>query len=266
MLGGGRDDASLTPAQRALLERARQCVVERQSAQPAPATPMVAPLPAQLISHAAELRKINPGLFADGWEMVVVDLRQVSALQPVVHVDHAVARTAGTRGDDLVAIAALTVPTVHDAPLRASFDEARNTWVIASSNRNLRLIGRFTAPVAGAPLNPGASNPPGFGFVVTVVPSYLQVAEFRGRHVLRDGYHRALGLLAQGVNLVPALVRQISAVEELTVPGALPQEAYLGSKPPMLSDYLDDDVATEVWLPESQKMVLIQGMELDFLI
>jgi hypothetical protein len=266
MLSGGRDDASLTPAQRALLERARLRVAERPSALAIPTTQVVAPLPAQLMPHAEELRTKNPGLFADGWEMVVVDLRQVSALQPVVHLDHAVPRTEGTDGADLVTIAALTVPTVHDAPLRASFDEARNTWVIASSNRNLRLIGRFTAPVAGAPLYPGASNPPGFGFVVTVVPSYLQVAEFRGRHVLRDGYHRALGLLTRGVNLAPALVRQISAVEDLTVPGALPQEAYLGSKPPMLPDYLDDDVATEVWLPESQKMVLIQGMELDFLI
>jgi hypothetical protein len=33
----------------------------------------------------------------------------------------------------------------------------------------------------------------------------------------------------------------------------------------VLADYLAEDVAADVQLPVSQKMVLIQGMEIDFL-
>jgi hypothetical protein len=67
------------------------------------------------------------------------------------------------------------------------------------------------------------------------------------------------------VRTVPALVGHVETIERLTVPGSLPQEAYLGERSPLLPDYLEDDVAVDVWLPASQKMVLIQGMEIDFL-
>jgi len=81
-------------------------------------------------------------------------------------------------------LAKVTLPIVAASPLRTSFDEKRNAWVIVSANRNLRLVGRFTAPVPGAPVAEPEGTP-GFGFVVTVVPSHMQVVEFENRYYLR---------------------------------------------------------------------------------
>jgi hypothetical protein len=39
----------------------------------------------------------------------------------------------------------------------------------------------------------------------------------------------------------------------------------MGGRPPLLGDYFAEDVAVDVLPPAAQKMVLIQGMEIDFL-
>ncbi len=107
--------------------------------------------------------------------------------------------------------------------------------MIASRNPNLRLVGNFAGEV-----QPGAIG------------------------VLRDGYHRSLGLLLRGIKNVPVFVREHSQFEDLGLPqGMLSQAAYLGEQPPTLIDYLDDQVAASVMLPASQKMIVIHGIEMN---
>ena len=62
----------------------------------------------------------------------------------------------------------------------------------------------------------------------------MQVGRYRGRHFLRDGYHRAFGLLSRGITIVPAFVRDITVFEELMPDPRvqLPQDSYLGLQPP----------------------------------
>jgi hypothetical protein len=81
---------------------------------------------------------------------------------------------------------------------------------------------------------------------------------------LRDGYHRAYGLQRQGISVVPAFVRDITAFEELLPDPRmmLPQDAYRGPRPPVLPDYLNDTVSVEVLQPRQQKMVLVQALEI----
>jgi hypothetical protein len=55
---------------------------------------------------------------------------------------------------------------------------------------------------------PVSGGPPIFGFAVALNPSYMQVVHYRGRYFLRDGYHRAYGLLSRGITVVPAFVRE----------------------------------------------------------
>ena len=114
--------------------------------------------------------------------------------------------------------------------------------------------------------NPLPVSPAGIalGFAVTAGPSFMQVGRYRGRYYLRDGYHRAFGLLSRGITTVPTFTREISVFEEL-VPNPrtmLPQDGYLGDRPPVLADYLDDQVSAAVQLPSARKMVLVQAMEL----
>ena len=93
--------------------------------------------------------------------------------------------------------------------------------------------------------------------------SQVQVACVNGRYLLRDGYHRAVGLLAHGITHVPAFVRDFGRFGQEIVPqNMLEQAAYLGDQPPTLADYWDDHVAASVQLPASQKMILIQAVEL----
>ena len=47
--------------------------------------------------------------------------------------------------------------------------------------------------------------------------------------------------------------------------GVLSQDVFLGDRPPALIDYLDDQVSAEISLPALQKMVVIQGLELNTL-
>jgi hypothetical protein len=43
----------------------------------------------------------------------------------------------------------------------------------------------------------------------------------------------------------------------------LPQGAYMGPRPPTLPDYLDDAVSATVQAPATQKLILVQALELN---
>jgi len=192
---------------------------------------------------------------AEGWSVKVADLSKVCALQPVVFWDHAEERAQAAVVGDIQSLAAVTLPIPGPTQLPIQFDQIRNTWIIPSRNPNLRIIGHFAGPIEGKT---------GCGFLVEVTPSFVQVVFHRGRYLLRDGYHRSLGLLARGFTHVPVLYREFNEFENLGIgPGMLPEQAYLGTRPPLLADYLSEEVSAEVFLPASQKMIVVQGMEMN---
>ena len=160
-------------------------------------------------------------------------------------------------GTDLLKLAEVTLPLPNQQQLLTSFDTAKQAWVFASPNPNLRVIGNFNAPVA-----PGMN---GFGFAVGIMTSLLNVAGLHGRYFLRDGYHRAYGLLASGIRYVPALVANYSAIEAVGLPpqGMLPQDAYLGDRPALLTDYLNDEVAADTTVQSNRKVIVLQALEMN---
>ena len=191
----------------------------------------------------------------EGWSVKIADLSKVCALQPVVFSDHAEERAQAAAPGDMLSLAKVTLPISGPTQLPLQFDQIRNTWIIPSRNPNLRIVGHFAGPVEGKT---------GCGFLVEVTASFVQVVFHRGRYLLRDGYHRSLGLLARGMNHVPVLYREFTPFENLGLgPGMLPEQAYLGDRPPLLADYLNDEVSAEVSLPASQKMIVVQGMEMN---
>jgi hypothetical protein len=144
----------------------------------------------------------------------------------------------------------VTLPGPTQAELPAQLNELRNAWIVSAANPNLRITGHF-----GGPIQPGVV---GFGFVVGIMPSFLQVARHHGRYVLRDGYHRAYGLLARGITRAPAFVRDFGVGELGAGAGLFGTEVYLGDRPPSLPDFLDDEVAADVQVPVVQKMIVVQ--------
>jgi hypothetical protein len=251
---GQRADANLPEHE----ERARRARIS-VGARPAgiDQTNLISEAPAELQEHIAALQKAPAAsqYFQQGWRVCVADLRKVCALQPQIFTDDAVERTAGVQPGDLNGIAAISLPLPRSATLPVIFDQARQSWILSSANPNLRVVGNWNAEV-----QPGIL---GVGFGVSVMPSFVQVAHFSNRYLLRDGYHRAYGFLRAGISFVPILTREFEPFEDLGLPpGLLPTAAYLGDRPPLLTDFLNDDVSADVVLPATQKMIVVAGLEL----
>jgi ParB-like chromosome segregation protein Spo0J len=96
--------------------------------------------------------------------------------------------------------------------------------------------------------------------------SFLQVVRYRDRYLIRDGNHRAIAFLSRGIHAVPALVRESSTLEEIRLRrGMLPADVLLSERPPLLPDYLDDDVSAEVQLPATQRVLMVQAIDIPVL-
>lgn len=214
-------------------------------------------VPAELSSYLEKFRTSEAAkpYFDEGWVVRLADLRKVCALQPVVFWDHAEERANSANPGDISSIAEVTLPIPDKTEIPIQFDPARNTWMITSRNPNLKIVGHFMGPIQGVTV---------CGFLVTITPSFVQVVSHRDRFLLRDGYHRSLGLLARGIYKVPVLYKEFSQYDDLGLGhGMLQGQAYLGDRPPLLSDYILESVSTKVFLPAAQKMIVVQGMEMN---
>jgi hypothetical protein len=258
ILTGNTMGKEVTAEQRELAQSAREAVANRSAG--VSQADVISDLPTELDDHVALLRQSPAGaaMFQEGWDVALVDLARVCAFQPHVVADAAVERVENVKVDELAAIAAITLPTSPAEPPRIQFDPSKQAYMAISPNSNLRIAGTANGPA------PDGSGAVMLGFAVMVSRSFLQVVRFQGRFLLRDGYHRAYGFLSRGITHVPAFTRDMRTIEEVLPPGTfLPQHSYLGDRPPFLPDYLDDQVACTIRLPASQKMVLIQGIELN---
>ncbi len=252
---GGPADATVGAEHVERVRTAREVVAGRSAG--IDQSGAVGELPASLGGHVDALRAapLTAAYFESGWEPVFVDLRRLCAVQPHVHTDDRGGLLESVDVEDLHAIAAISLPEPSPSKLPVQYDPSRNAWIFSAEDSNLTVVSHFQGEV-----QPGTF---GFGFVVGVVPSLMQVARFDGRYLLRDGYHRAYGFLRRGITHVPALVRDFSTLAELDLtPVMLSAEVFLGERPPLIGDYLDDAVAADVELPQFRKIVVIQALEL----
>jgi hypothetical protein len=254
VLAHNRMDGRNDPTTAEVIMKARSEVAHRRER--LDQTNVVAEAPAELRQHIGSLAAAAPEMAAGGWQVQIVDLRRLRALQPVVFTEDAEVRVRDVDLTDLAALARLTVPVPTAVPPPLQFDQLQKAWTISSNNPNLRIVGHFSGPTP--------QGPTAVGFLVRELPSYLQVAVFQGRYLLHDGYHRALGLLGRRVTHAPAYVREFATFEEMGInPGMLPQDAYLGDRPPTLADYLDDRVSAAVAIPFTRRTIVVSGLELN---
>ena len=71
---------------------------------------------------------------------------------------------------------------------------------------------------------------------------FFEVATYRSRWFLRDGYHRAFAYLRAGITHVPALILQAGTLTELNAnkPHFFPESILFSPRPPLVTDFLDD--------------------------
>jgi hypothetical protein len=200
---------------------------------------------------------------ASGCTLKIANLNEICALQPVVHLDYLHRSNRFTelirraRKDDMLSLAKITLPLPAPVELPLHFDPATNAWTLRSISPNIRIVGHFSTRIE---LSPGFFAM-GYGFCVRLVPSIVQVVLYRGRYFLKDGHHRALALLERGITRVPVVVQELSRAEKLEVEGRFPDKTLLGPHPPLLSDYLRDDVAAACFNRAAEKTIAIQAAE-----
>ena len=143
----------------------------------------------------------------------------------------------------------LTVPST-------SFDERVSSWVLRGQTSNIQVTGRFAGPVEGT-----GEGSNGFGFLVSAQPSRLEIVVVEGIPVLRDGYHRAVGLHALGITVVPALLAPagISAI----VGEGFELATAIGEHGPRLIDFLDDRVSGAVSITRTKRVLILQALDIE---
>lgn len=198
-----------------------------------------------------------------GWRPAMVDLRSVLSVQKSIRVSGLDDRMAGLgQGTaDLVEFCLLTKRPAE--PGRGFIDVDGRGMTIASPNPNLRVAGIQMADIQ-AQTDPNSPALPMRGLVVlvTLMASYLQVAKYNDRFFLRDGYHRAAGLIRAGVTVVPCVFIEARSYEEVTPsPHLFSYETMFSDRPPRLVDFWDAEVADDVSRPAVRKVIRVRGDE-----
>jgi hypothetical protein len=197
------------------------------------------------------------------WTPAMVDLREVLSYQQAIHLDGLEARVSSV-SDNLEELIKFCLPINEPiSQLGAIMDADQKGYTISSLNPNLRIQGSAMHDTEVS-LTPGI--PPilvkGVTFFISLGASYLLVARYKNRHFIRDGYHRAAGLLKKGVNIVPCILVEARNTDELGLKqGLFSYEVIYGDRPPRLSDFWDDTVAHDGKTIAMRHVLRIRGEE-----
>lgn len=199
------------------------------------------------------------------WRTAMVDLRHVLALQKVIVADGLDERVPSTVSVDQLFDLCLPPLQATLAP-HPTMDGDGKGMTLSSVNPNLRVVGaNFSAQM----VPPGPGLPPIQMLAMTVlayVPvSYLVVARYRGRCFVRDGNHRAAGLVRRGCYVAPCVLMDARNFNEVMAPGPgiLTDEILFGDRPPTVADFWDDAVSHDVRRLAIRKVVRVRPDELD---
>lgn len=246
----------------ATIEGARAHLAARPAYEPQPA---IVPFDDLRIAAAADHPELRAEFYGMDWSIGLVDLRAVLTFQKFVSTEGLDARVAEASADSGV-LFELCLPSVRPKYPTANFkDNDGKTFTISSLNPNLRIVGAEAQEIQ---VSPDPSIPPRAMRAIVVVLSmgapYLQIAHWAGRYFVRDGHHRAVGLLARGTHIVPAVLIEARSWKELVggaEAGALPYDVLFGSHPPLLTDFWDNGVATDCLQPAVRKVLRVRGEE-----
>ncbi len=182
----------------------------------------------------------------------VVDLRRVLAFQRSLGFTAALKTRPIPRQDDWSQLISLALGLQRGTEYRLALNKSdigELDFTLHSSNPDLQL--RLS-------LNGGSgSESP---LVLHGGSPFFEVAEFRGRWFLRDGYHRAYRLLRAGVHQMPAVVIRARSLEELgaTDPWFFSEDVLFSERPPRVVDFLDESLVLRYERTALRKVIRIR--------
>jgi hypothetical protein len=232
---------------------AKRTLIERADYTPSSAllNPETARIQHLLDVHAlrTELRREYDGL---NWTLGVVDLRYLLAFQRRLVFDPESQLLQIPRQEDWAALLSLSLGSARSIAHKMTVQEIDGQvsgFTLRSRNPDLQL-----RPLVD--LRPQGSLP----FSLYGGSPFFEVAEFRGRWFLRDGYHRAYHLLRAGVHYLPAVVIHARTISEVgaTRPWFFNEDQLFSSHPPRVTDFLEESLVITYKRPRLMKMISIR--------
>jgi hypothetical protein len=164
------------------------------------------------------------------WYLDVVDLRLLLAFQRKIILNAQTQESPIPTADDTDGLIDLCFGETK--PLVCNAVQTDTAFTLRSANPNLQFR-----------LTDDTSNP----IAIYSGSPFFEVAEYRDRWFVRDGYHRAVHCLQAGVCNLPAVVVQARTREELGAarPWFFPEEVLFSPVPPRIIDFLDDELVIE---------------------
>jgi hypothetical protein len=182
------------------------------------------------------------------WSLGVVDLRSLIAFQRRLAFNSEIARPPTPSARDWPALLALSFASPKPVECEILHDRLAETLILRSANPNLHFR------VTNDPMHPVAVHAGG---------PFFEVARFRNRWFLRDGYHRAYALLKAQVFEVPAVIVEATTIEELGANQTwfFSEDILFSNAPPYVVDFLNDDLVLEYDRPALIKTLRIKMEE-----
>jgi hypothetical protein len=168
------------------------------------------------------------------WFLGVIDLRCLIAFQRRVFFNPRAPQRSIPQGSDWPGLIDFCFP--RSTPIVCDLVRKEgNAIIMQSANPNLQLRMWNTTD----PLQVYSGSP------------FFEVAQYRERWFLRDGYHRAYALLKAGVSRVPAVVVRAKNLAEVGAvrPWFFTEETLFSSRPPRIVDFLNDRHTIQYNLP-----------------
>jgi hypothetical protein len=200
------------------------------------------------IQHLLAPQASRPDLLTEmaglSWSLGVVDLRRLIAFQRRITSGSFQPISAKPQVDDWTGLVAVSFGVSKPPEYEMIRKPDTNAIVLRSRNPNLSL--RFFDDLS-FPVSVHAGSP------------FLEVAEYRNRWFLRDGYHRAYDLLRANIFRVPAVIVHARTLEDLgaTQSWFFSEETLFSATPPHVIDFLDDALVLEYNRPLLIKTVSV---------
>jgi hypothetical protein len=239
-----KPDDDLTEVQ-ATIARARSAVARRR---PTPIVDPVVPGDRTLLDQVARRPELRAAFPDVQWRLEWVDLTTVLAVEKSITAEGLDARVAAAAADPATLVELCMPAGQPESPTGANRDIDGHGYALSSLNPNLHIVG---SNVSEAMVSPSPDVPPlkmqAFTFFVSLGAGYIQVAIYQGRPFLRDGYHRAAGLLRAGITRVPAVVIDAPSYQYIAVAhGLFDHEVAFSDHAPTLADFWDETVSADV--------------------
>lgn len=236
----------------AAAQKWRNAQTKVRSRAPGAFSTVTQPVPAELAARAQDfLGAANLGATRDftGAEVRLVELSSLLTFQARIATDDVRAQVLGAYDGSLESIFAICLPLTGPMdPVQVTMEGHLAT--ISSDNPNL-VFGGFALNGSALVANVGYR------------PPWVQVAEYRSRLFVRNGYHRCWALLHAGARYAFAMTMKVESLAELGAAesGYVNERHLLSRSPPMLGDFEDPDLYATSREPAYRRVISITAVE-----